>query len=360
MADSTDNLRVLNDVLTSTLILLVQFSTSLTQVTATPSPAERIDNPPDPLHILADAAKLVKAHTTKLSLLAINKPFTPSAITKVLQELTATCLPAMVSAVQICENEKATSGALMGKEVQSRVRRVFKELETLLGEVKSIAAGKTVPGRRDTLGSTGVVWESCDALVELEKLGLGGLALQKAQQYQETIKDALVELQEWKEGEDLDFEGHSDKLADSDDEGVDGDRNTLDDIFNAQNSMPKDRPELEALVDEAAGKLKKVVILYQAMAKRRIKGFDISKMDGKDKRKAVSQLDELVVLLRKLPHQVDDMIGKFYELDEDAARTALGSIINNAKAACEQMDHNWTGAEDEFSLWLKKWIAAVD
>lgn len=248
----------------------------------------------------------------------------------------------------------------MGREAQARARRVFKELETLLGEVKSLAGGNAVPGRRDALGSTGVVWESCDALVELEGLGLGGLAVQKALQYQETIKDALVELREWKDGADLDFEGHSDKLADSDDEGVDGDRETLDDIFNAQNSMPKDRPELEGLVGEAEGMLKKIAILYQAMVKRRLKAFDVSKIDGSGKEQAVARLDDSMALLRRLPHQVDDMIGKFYELDEGAAKTALDSITQNSKTACEHMNQNWSGANDEFTIWLKKWIAAVD
>ena len=109
----------------------------------------------------------------------------------------------MMGAVQICEQENAIWGSMMGNEIQARVRRVWQELEMLLEEVLSIAAGGTGNARRDSLSSTGVVWESYDALIELDDLGLGGLALQTAQQYRETIKDAISELQEWSEGDDL-------------------------------------------------------------------------------------------------------------------------------------------------------------
>ena len=359
MASSKPNndTRILTDLITSTLALLTQFSASLT--TTQSPPPDRIDNPPNPLLILSDAAKLVKAHTTKLSLLAINKPFTPTAITKVLRELSSTCLPAMMSATQICEQEKRMWGVMMHTEVQARVSRVFRELEMLLGEIRSIASGSALPARRDSLSSTGVVWESCDALVELERLGIAGLAVQKAQQYQETIKDALKELQEWKEGTDLDFEGQGDGLADSDDEGVDGDRDSLDDLFNAQNSMPKDRPELVALVEEAEGKIKKVVILYQALLKRRIKQFKGDQVEGSDEQQPVTRLDQLMASLRRMPHQVDDMVGKFYELDEKTAKETLDEIILSGRTACERMRTNWTRTEDEFTPWLQKWIAAV-
>ncbi|KAK5169531.1 uncharacterized protein LTR77_005507 [Saxophila tyrrhenica] len=356
MAPSSDaDTRVLNDLITSTLALLSQFTASLAESDATTRTTEAISNPPNPLTVLSDSAKLVKAHTTKLSLLAINKPFTPTAITKVLQELTATCLPAMMSAAQICEQEKAIWGSMMSKEVQLRVRRVFREMEMLLGEVQTIARGSQNGGRRDSLSATGVVWESCDALVELHTLGIGGLALQKAQQYQETIKDALNELREWKEGEDLDSEGQVDPLADSDDEGVSGDRDSIEDMFNAANSMPKDRPELQALVDEAEAKLKKVVILYQAFAKRRIKTFKGGQDVGAQ---AVVRLDELILHLRRMPHQVDELIGNFYELQMDEAKQSLDEVIAEARSASEGMSAGWNGQEDEFTPWLRKWNEA--
>lgn len=361
MSSSSDSdARALDDLITSTLSLLGQFTTSLKPSSDTPGSdvAKLIENPPSPLRVLSDAAKLLKAHITKLSLLAINKPFTPSAIAKVLKELAGTCLPAMMSAVQICEQEKATWGSMMGKELQARVRRVFKEIEMLLGEVRSIASGNETGVRRDSLSSTGVVWESCDALVELELLGIVDLALQKAEQYRETIKDAIRELKEWEEGEDLDFEGRNDGLLDPDDEGVDGDRDSIEDIFNAANSMPKDRPELQALVEEAGKKLKKIVILYQALEKRRISKFK-NTTTAEDGEPAIFRFDDLMQHLKRIPHQVDELASNFYDLDEDGARQMSEKCIYEAKAAGADMELSWDGVEDEFTVWLRKWKVAI-
>lgn len=363
MATSTSevyNLRALNDLISSTLVLLGQFTSALKPSSGSTIPAstERIQRPPNPLHVLGDSAKLVKAHTTKLSLLAINKPFTPSAVVKVLKDLSGTCLPAMMSAVQICEQEKATWSGILCREVQARVRRVFKEMETLLAEVRSIAAGNDGVGR-DSLSSTGIVWESCDALIELEQQGLPGLVALKAEQYRETIKDAMQEIQEWAEGDDLDSEGRTDGLLDSDDEGVDGDKDSIEDIFNAANSMPKDRPDLKALTEDADGKLKKIVILYQALSKRRIRTFSHSLEATENDLSNVSRLDELMVHLRRMPHQIDEFASNLYDLDDSTAQATLKRSVDEAKAACEVMKLDWNGKEDTFTEWLKRWNAAV-
>ncbi|KAK4493921.1 hypothetical protein PRZ48_015107 [Zasmidium cellare] len=347
-----EDLRVLNELIASTLALLKQFSSSIN--TSTITPETTISNPPNPLQILRDSATLLKAHTTKISLLAINKPFTPSAITKILRDLSGTCLPAMMSAVQICGQEKATWGSLMGKEVGVRVARTFKEMENLLSELKSIADGNSAPARRDSLSSTGVVWESCDALIALEKLGIAGLAVKKAEQYRDSIKDAIEELQEWREGSDPDNEGQADALLDSDDEGVDGDAESLDDIFNAANSMPKDRPELRQLVEDAEGKLKKIVLLHTALVKRRLKTFKTS-----SEQPHVEALDKILLHLKIAQSGVDDLAGSFYDLDDDGAKSELEKCVDEAKSACGIARLSWEGKEDEFTAWSKKWEEAI-
>ena len=304
----------------------------------------------------------MKAHVTKLSLLAINKPFTASAVTKVIRELTGTCLPALISAVQICEQEKSTWGGFMGREAQHRVRRVFKELESLLQEVRNIAQGSGAGfrGNRDSLSSTGVVWESCDALLELKKLGLAGLAVQKAEQWRDTIKDAITELQEWKEGEDLDTEGQKDALLDSDDEAVEGDTDSIEDMFNAANSMPADRPELKQLVEEAMEKLKKIGILYQALIKRRLKSYTSEAGDQKaGKQSSAEYLDSIVTNMRVMPHMVDELASTFYDLDEEQAKSALERCLIKARDTAALAELTYSGAEDEFTVWSKKWKEAI-
>ncbi|KAF2209624.1 hypothetical protein CERZMDRAFT_86932 [Cercospora zeae-maydis SCOH1-5] len=354
MAPSQADLETLKDLIQSTIALLAQFCASLNAVDTT----TKVENAPNPLEVLRDSAKLLKAHTTKISLLAINKPFTPSAVSKVLRELTGTCLPAMMSAVQICEQEKSTWGTTVGREVARRVRRVFMEVENLLKELLSIADGngQGATKARDSLSSTGVVWEACDALTELHTLGIAGLAVQKAEQYRETIKDAISELQEWKEGTDLDTEGVDDALLDGGDEGVDGDEDSFDDIFNAANSCPEDRPELKELVDVACGKLKKIVLLYTALGKRRMKTFGSKPTE---QHRDVGDLDEIVERMQNLQEEIDDIAGSFYDLDEDAVREILAKCVNESREVSQLARLDWAAREDEFTTWRDKWDEAI-
>jgi hypothetical protein len=357
---SPADLKALTTLITSTQAVLAQFTASLAD--NAPKPTDRIPNPPNPLQVFSDAARLVKAHVTKLSLLVINKPFTPTAITKVLRELASTCLPALISGVQICQQDKAVWSELLVHEAQLRVRRVFRELETLLLEIKSVAQGAEAGSSsgRDSLSTTGVVWESCDALAALKTLGVAGLAVQKAEQWRDTIKDAIEELQEWADGEDLETEGQNDALFDSDDEGIAGDDNdSLNGIFNAANSMPADRPELKELVEQAVEKLKKVDILYRALIKRRLKPFKNVAAAEAGKKSSAENLDELLDNLKSLPDLIDDMASNFYDLDEEAAKAALADCVKRAceTAALAKLDYD--GKEDEFSTWSKKWVEAV-
>lgn len=346
MAPSAADKKALQDLIQSTQALLQQFISSLHSIET-----NRLDSAPNPLHVLRDSAKLLKAHTTKLSLLAINTPFTPSEITKILRELAGTCLPAMMSAVQICEQEKSTWGSSMGREVKNRVRRVFREVENLLKELKSIADGngQGATKARDSLASTGVVWESCDALIELERLGVAGLAVKKAEEYRDTIKDAIAELQEWKDDVD-------DALLDSGDDDVDGDADSLDDIFHAANSCPKDRPELKELLDVATGKLKKIVFLYTAIGKRRFKTFGSKPLEDS---RSVQDLDHILQRLHSLQEDVDDIAAGFYDLDEDAVKQVLNKCVADAREISNLARLDWRAQEDEFTAWRDKWDEAL-
>ncbi|TKA43893.1 hypothetical protein B0A54_05654 [Friedmanniomyces endolithicus] len=314
--------------LASSAVFLSPSSQSTTALTTTP-----VANPPNPLHVLRDAALLVKAHTTKLSLLAITAPFTPSAISKVLRQVAAESLPAMLSAVHICRQEHAVWGTMMATEAQSRVRRVYKEMETLLQEILALSQGQGHSSKtRNSLSSTAVVWETCDALVALSMLGISGLA--------------------WAAGEDQETEGH-DALLDDNDEGVEGDRDSLmEEIFHAANSLPADRVELKELVEEAGRRLKRVVLLYTAVVKRRLKTFE----EGDA---TVGRLDEAVEGLRRIPHLVDELAACFYDLDEEKARAALDKSVREALAVATVMREDWSGGSDEFTAWSMKWKDAV-
>ncbi|GAB1732306.1 hypothetical protein NU195Hw_g3804t1 [Hortaea werneckii] len=369
---AADQAASLQDLITATLTQLTTYTTLLNPSAPTPNLPDTgtAVDPPNPLHLLRDTAKLIKAHVTKLSLLAINKPFTPSAVRKVLAELKATCIPALMSGSQICTQQQETKWSeVMGWEVQARTRRVVRELESLVRELGEINGGGGVRrngsarvggggggGGGDSLRSTGVVWESCDALIELESMGIGGLAVVKAGQYRDTIRDAIEELREWKEGEDLDSEGQ-DELLDEGDEGVDGDR--FEDLFHAANSMPSDRPELRSLAEEADGKLKKVVLLYTAAIKRRFKTLKTLQGGEGRSQEEIRRLDQVMGVLDGIPHQVDELASCFYDLDEDRVRKSLKACVDEAAQAASLLERNWEDQEDEFTTWGGKWKEAI-
>ncbi|KAK3109349.1 hypothetical protein LTR53_017488 [Teratosphaeriaceae sp. CCFEE 6253] len=361
----------LTPLLSSSLTRVTTYLTLLSPTQTSTITVPHLDDPPNPLNLLRDAATLLKAHTTKLSLLSLTPPFTPSAVAKVLRQMDAECIPALMSGVHICAQEQQTWGTMMGGEVKGRVRRVMGDLHALLEEVMTISEGRGQEngrGRGGTLGSTGMVWESCDALVALSTLGIAGLAVLKAEQYRDLVQDAIEELREWAEGGDEENEGF-DELLDDGDEGVEGDRDSVEDMFNAANSLPKDRDDLRLLVEEAEGKLKKVVMLYKAVIKRRLKTFTIQHVeaddggvkekDGESGQGNVSMLDGAMESLRRVPRLVDELAACLYELQEPNARAALEKCIREAVAAATLLGQGWDGQGDEFTAWSAKWRDAV-
>ena len=82
---------------------------------------------------------------------------------------------------------------------------------------------------KGSLAMTGTVWQACDAVIELKKLGIAGLAVRKAEQYRATLKDALEELQEWSE-EESDGEDEGNTRSDDEDDA----QTEVDNMFGSQ------------------------------------------------------------------------------------------------------------------------------
>ncbi|KAI4722693.1 hypothetical protein E4T48_00838 [Aureobasidium sp. EXF-10727] len=340
--------------------LVAQFLASLAPNASTDSSGQLPPNPPNPLHVLRDSATLLKAHTTKLALLLINKPFTPTAVTLVLRDATQTCLPAMMSAVELCRPD--IWGVFLHHQVVARVRTVMREMVSFLEEVLNVARQDNSSNHsKDTLASTGVLWEACDALVQLEKTGIAGLAVLKAQELRDTINDAIEELKEWEEGDeddddDEDDEDDSDADSTTDDQHPKDDQDEFDDMFSAANKLPKDRLDLKERLQTAADKLKKIQFLYAAITKRRLKTFT---PDVASKKVNILTLDKLMHLLKELPESVDDLANAFYELDADQVDAILSTCIENACSAADLLKTDWNDKDDEFTAWVTKWTLVV-
>lgn len=347
----------------STLALLQQCAATLMRKNQ--PEASRIKDAPDPLDVLHDAAKLLKAHTTKLSLLVINKPFTPSAIRKIISEITGGCIPAMMSAVEICR--PARYGRTLHEESKFRVRRVLKEYEGMMGEVierakelshESAAEAQKENKRepRDTLASTGVVWEACDSLMELKAQGTVGVVVKKAHDYKAMLEDAIEELKDWGEGED---EGFSEPEVEDEEGTV-----NLEKAFGSTGKMPVERTDLKELLSNALKKLKLINTLFTAIVKRRLKTMEDSPPSHRVPGCAVQpmvagRVDGVLNTLAKIPDDTDELANAFYELDRDEAINQLETVCQHAKDAVDLVRINWSSKEDEFSAWSQKWLAAI-
>jgi len=217
--------------------------------------------------------------------------------------------------------------------------------------------------KEEVLASTGMVWESCDALVELESLGVVGLVVKKAEEWRETLADALEELREWgqDDGEDEDGE-EEDELA-----GAFGDGDSLEKMMLG-GKIPNGNQELKALLQQSLKKLKLVETLYKALAKRRLKTFPFGDQALKQPRdddsgpsvSPMQRLDEIMRHLRMIPETVDDMASEFYDSNVQGVKAHLAACCRAAKSASETARMDWAGQEDAFTAWATKWAEAVE
>lgn len=347
--------KALIDLVDSSSALIAHY---LTTLTATPSSTSTTNNlpsakgdPPNPLHVLKDAALLLKSHTTKLGLLLLNPPFTPSAISSILRTVTTSCLPALLSAVELAD--PSVWGSLLRAEATTRVIAALRAFNVCLADVKRRAGGEEVVsnGGRDTLASTGAVWETCDALVELEALDVGGLALRRAKAYQALLADALEELKAWR-AESV-IAGEKGEDDDEEDEEEDEDEN---DMFGGPNKLPRDRPELLFSLDDALGKIKRVELLYTAICKRRVTTFTKERARI---RAHVRTMDSLLDGLKKMPEITDELASSFYDLDEETIDENKVALVDEARRIVKLIALSWNGAEDEFTTWSNKWLEVM-
>ncbi|KAI3321400.1 hypothetical protein HD806DRAFT_208142 [Xylariaceae sp. AK1471] len=332
-------------------------------------PTHDAASPLDVLSLAHDSATLIKAHTTKLSLLIINEPFTPSAIVKVLRELVAGPIPAIASAVQLCAADTYTFVAR--QDLAWRCYRVLKELR---GFVEIIPLdGKILPadrknganGDKGSIVVTGVIWAACDDVILLKTLGIVGLLVKKAEEYRDTLQDVLDELKEW--SEEVDEEDDDEEDVDEDEtvqQVTDQLQNThvstqqmIDDLMSSQH-IPRDDPDrIRERLDSCLKRLRLTTLLYSAIIKRRLKTLPYLPTDQATP--VARRLDEVFPILKRLPHRFGEVACAFYELDPGAIDRALDSCFFDAFAASEMLKAPWDGSRDGFTEWADKFQISI-
>ncbi|KAI2607779.1 uncharacterized protein GGS25DRAFT_349652 [Hypoxylon fragiforme] len=385
MATPDNSLQALKALVQSTTDLISQLENFLhsiaTETAALPLPSSSPSPsalPPtsdtssiDPLSLAHDSATLIKAHTTKISLLIINEPFTPSAIIKVLRELAAGPIPALASAVQICDSDKFTTVAR--QDLAWRCYRVLKELKSLVetiplnGKVLPSAQKNGVRGEKGSMAATGVIWAACDDVILLQQLGVAGLLVKKVEEYRDTLKDILEELKEYSEevDEDQDDDNDADPAEDGDVGSVaDQLQNThistqemLDQLMNPRTIPRGDPDKIRERLESCLKRLRLTTLLYTAIVKRRLKV--VPALPSSTQSSVTRRLDEVFPLLKSLPHRFGELACAFYDLDRDGIDRTMDSCFFDAFAASEMLMKSWDGQRDEFTGWAEKFQVGI-
>ncbi|OIW24767.1 hypothetical protein CONLIGDRAFT_105817 [Coniochaeta ligniaria NRRL 30616] len=381
-----DALNEMGRLASTTIALVSQLETAVSKLgsdskATTTAP---LDPSIDALAVARDSATLIKAHATKISLFIINKPFTPTAITKVLRELVSGPLPGLASAAQLCDANRYTQA--VSRDLAWRCGRVFKELKELVkriptdGKVLSDAKKNSsfgIGAEKGSVATTGLLWSACDDVITLANLGVAGYLMRKVEQFRDTLKDIMEELKEWSE-EESDEEDEDDVDDGSEEENVDevvhgsadedearaGESSTartpttqemLDDIMNSNTHIPRDDPErIRPKLDSCLRRLRLTVLLYQAALKRRFKSLPPlpppSPADA-----TIARVDEVMSLLKLLPERFGSIALAFYDLDGGQIDSLMDQCFLEAFAASELLVKPWAGNKDEFTDWALKY-----
>jgi type II secretory ATPase GspE/PulE/Tfp pilus assembly ATPase PilB-like protein len=368
----------LQNTVNSTVALTSQLEAVASNHGLVPQADAKLDPSINALSVAHDAATLVKAHTTKISLLIINEPFTPTAITKVLRELVAGPLPALAAATQLCDPKRYTQA--LSRDLRYKAGRVFSGFRELVQKIP--ADGKALAGvkkdsQQGSIAATGLLWSACDDVVALAKLGVAGYLMRQVEQFRDTLKDIMEELKEWAEEESEDEDDEDDEDDDDDtghhsgkeeDEDVhdhfDAETSNaistqamLDDLMDSEHHIPKDDPEkIRPRVDSSMRRLRLTTLLYQATVKRRLKTLPPLPLPAGDEAvETVSRLDEAMHLLKLLPERFTTLMLAFYGLDVEEIDKQMDNCLRGALKTSEQLLKPWSSEKDEFSDWALRY-----
>ncbi|TWU76097.1 hypothetical protein ED733_007725 [Metarhizium rileyi] len=373
----TDAAKALDSLVRTASTLLTKLQAVLSEIQKAPesAPSTSSSSSPEPdptinaLSLAHDSASLIRAHGTKISLLIINEPFTPSAVSTVVRELVAGPIPGLVSSAQACAPKRYT--ALVRRELAWRANRVLSELHQLLQKIPD--DGKILPeskrdgfakGDKGSLPVTGLLWSACDSVIGLSTMGIGGFLIQKVDQWREILHDVMEELKEWG-----DEEPDSDSDQDSCDEANDpsdqlaahslSTQAMLDSLMNSHQAIPASDPDrIRPRLETSLKRLRLVTLLYQALIKRRLQKLPALPPAAADS-SVPARLDEMATVLAKLPDTFGDLACVFYELQPSEIDKTMDQCFLDAFAASELFTRDWADKRDEFSEWTDKFQAEM-
>ena len=331
------DLQVLQKSINTTKALISQYQVSLKsdRIHGSVPPSSTA---PQPLHLLSTAASLFRAQVTKLSLLVLNKPFTPSAIDYVIGTLSSSILPSLMTAWELCYHPRLPR--LLQSHVKTSLVTILRELLLLLDSVPVNEHGiEQEIGSRDTLANTGVIWEVCDQLIKVGDDGVGHLAVQRATQDLALFEDAIGELKGWEPGESDDFMTDLSVSDQSSDEDYD------------ENICAKQIKKAEAIdlfqdLRPLVSKLPGLLECFPTLNKQTniSTGHDDPTIDQ------CYLLDAILETLRHLTEDSDELAGALYADDSVEVAQSMAKLEQTIER-CERLKPNAWDLADHLSDW---------
>ncbi|KIX02800.1 uncharacterized protein Z518_08743 [Rhinocladiella mackenziei CBS 650.93] len=344
--------------LQTSIVLCERFASSLAPNASVELPPT---NPasPSPLVLLNAAVTALRSQVTKLSLLAITTPFTPSAVTTCLLPLNESILTSLVTAALLTTPEQFSPS--FSSECRSLVAAALRDMPTLLRlvEIRSQAeepqSAVLESEKKAFTEATGRVWDDCDKLTPLANEGVPGYVVRQSKQWLELMKDAVKELEEWDPEEVVD------------DEDLFGDALSDDDTEHESNEKtePNDRAAISAGVKEQALKvLNRIPQSIHVVIKQRLEKMDAAAQTSSSHH---AQLDTLLKRNRHISELIDESAEGMYlgdlELCLKKAGEARALTIEVVESVMQPMSPTNSAAEAKENKYVKRaleWIQQVD
>lgn len=339
-----NDLSTLQDCIASINAVLKSFEAGLKTPVVYPLKNTAADPPQNPLLLLSSAASILKAQTTKLSLLVLNSPFTPSAITNILNSLSASCLPALMTALELCS--PGTHSALLHNHMRTLLSRAIQAFSALLAAIPrqdNECNSITHQRRGKILAATGMLWETCDGMTQLASTGLSALAIEKLDTFNSLLKDAIVELEEWDPNKDEDDPDTGSNPDDSDPLPV----------------LPSQTLQLQHLTLRI---LHQIRLIYPAIKKRRLRTFPPLTLLSSSPPPSPSQIETIDIILTALADfssAADELACALYSHNNKEVLRLLSCMRAQACDCIYSVMMDWRGEEDFFSIWAKKWVEVI-
>ena len=314
-----------------------------------------LDSPPfpNPLAVLNDACQILKAQTTKLSLLLINKPFAPGEIAHILNALNNSCLPALASTLDLCFEDKYTK--FTWRTIFSCLASIWMELRHLVGAIPRTKEAVECYKSEGTLQSTGVLWATCDALLRLATQGVVPIAIEAVKERQALLQDAIDELDRWDVDDDSEDEeeGEAETIIAT---PTTSDEERLAEGMHAILLNPIDIQRTHALKH-----MRLVRLLYPALNKHRIKTFsNITSSTAEPHLPSPSHItifDEIMRSTQSFTEDADEVAGALYSHDTKKYERLCNDLVATARKCAKSARLGYDGKEDGFSEWVEKWLA---